>query len=171
MNSNSTANMNSGNNIKTNNEIKSKELCQSETINLVFESLHSSTGYIDYINSLILKIIHQYQANEIDKANKTFIEVVELLDLYIQLMTKVYSALRINFKNKPFKDEQVVNLEIHLLSIIKALLPAKEKGDIIMLCDLLEHELMDNLTQWKIKIIPELKKLKDQLPKIDPQVG
>jgi hypothetical protein len=40
------------------------------------------------------------------------------------------------------------------------LLSAKEKNDNIMLCDLLEYELIDNLTQWKIKILPELKKLK-----------
>jgi hypothetical protein len=47
------------------------------------------------------------------------------------------------------------------LSVIKALLPAKEKNDVVMLCDLLEYELIDNLTQWKIKVLPELKKLKN----------
>ncbi len=60
-----------------------------------------------------------------------------------------------------FKDESIQKLEIHLLSVMKALLQAKEKNDTIMLCDLLEYELADNLTQWKIKVLPELKKLKN----------
>ncbi len=136
------------------------ETTTSTSIELAFESLNSCSNYIDHINGLIMKLIDQYHAGETDLANQTFIEVIEILDLYVQLMTKIYSSLRFHFKDKLIKDESFQALEIHLLSIMKALLPAKEKGDTIMLCDLLEYELIDNLTQWKIKIIPELKKLK-----------
>lgn len=136
------------------------ETLTANSIDLAFDSLNSCTTYIDHINGLIYRLIDEYQTGETTKANQTFIEVIELLDLYVQLMTKIYSSLRFHFKDKLVKDESVQNLEIHLLSIMKALLPAKEKGDVIMLCDLLEYELIDNLTQWKIKVIPELKKLK-----------
>ncbi|MCK6595028.1 MAG: hypothetical protein L6Q33_07510 [Bacteriovoracaceae bacterium] len=136
------------------------ETVTTNSIDLAFDSLNSCTAYIDHINTLIYRLIDEYQAGDSNKANQTFIEVIELLDLYVQLMTKIYSSLRFHFKDKLFKDDSVQNLEIHLLSVMKALLPAKEKGDVIMLCDLLEYELIDNLTQWKIKVIPELKKLK-----------
>ncbi len=136
------------------------ETVTANSIDLAFDSLNSCTTYIDHINGLIYRLIDEYQAGEASKANQTFIEVIELLDLYVQLMTKIYSSLRFHFKDKLVKDESVQNLEIHLLSVMKALIPAKEKGDVIMLCDLLEYELIDNLTQWKIKVIPELKKLK-----------
>lgn len=136
------------------------ETLQANSIDLAFDSLNSCATYIDHINGLIYRLIDEYQAGEADKANNTFIEVIELLDLYVQLMTKIYASLRHHFKNQLVKDESVQNLEIHLLSIMKALLPAKEKADVIMLCDLLEYELIDNLTQWKIKVIPELKKLR-----------
>jgi hypothetical protein len=130
------------------------------SLDLAFESIDSCFGYVEHITSKIQRLIEIYSANEIDKANASFIEVVDLMDLYIQLITKIYGTLRTELRGLDFKDDNIQKLEIHLLSIIKALLQAKEKEDIIMLCDLLEHELIDNLTQWKIKILPELKKLK-----------
>ena len=130
------------------------------SLELAFESIDSCFGYVDYISAQIHKLIASYNAGEQDLANATFIEVVDLMDLYIQLITKVYKVLRVELQGQSFKDESVQKLEIHLLSVIKALLQAKEKEDIIMLCDLLEYELLDNLTQWKIKVLPELKKLK-----------
>jgi hypothetical protein len=142
--------MNSLDNAKKNNSLE-----------LAFESIDSCFGYIDYITSRIHKLLAFYNAGELDKANDTFIEIVDLMDLYIQLISKVYAVIRIDLQGQSFKDESIQKLEIHLLSVIKALLLAKEKEDVIMLCDLLEYELVDNLTQWKIKILPELKKLKN----------
>ncbi|MFA6237297.1 MAG: hypothetical protein WC635_08240 [Bacteriovorax sp.] len=130
------------------------------SLDLAFESIDSCFGYVDYITSKIHQLIGFYNAGELDQANATFMEVVDLMDLYIQLITRVYRVLRTDLQGQSFKDENVQKLEIHLLSIIKALLQAKEKEDAIMLCDLLEYELVDNLTQWKIKVLPELKKLK-----------
>ena len=131
------------------------------SIELAFESIDSCHGYIDFINAEITKLIGQYQAGDFSGANDTFIAVIELMDLYIQLITKAYGVIRRDPNTKSFKDESITKLEIHLLSVLKALLAAKEKEDVIMLCDLLEYELMDNLTQWKIKVLPELKKLKN----------
>ena len=134
---------------------------RSNSLQLAFESIDSCFGYVDYITTKIQKLISFYYAGELDLANETFMEVVDLIDLYIQLISKIYRVIKIDLKGQSFKDEGIQKLEIHLLSVIKALLLAKEKEDIIMLCDLLEYELVDNLTQWKIKVLPELKKLKN----------
>ncbi|MBC7539856.1 MAG: hypothetical protein H7281_13625 [Bacteriovorax sp.] len=133
---------------------------KNDSLELAFESIDSCFGYVDYITSRIQKLIGFYNTNDLDQANEAFIEVVDLMDLYIQLISKVYRVIRVELQGKSFKDESIQKLEIHLLSVIKALLLAKEKEDVIMLCDLLEYELVDNLTQWKIKVLPELKKLK-----------
>lgn len=138
-----------------NNETKSNSL------NLAFESIDSCFGYVEYISAQIHKLILAYNKGEFDSANNTFVEVIELMDLYVQLITRVYRVLRTDLPFTNYKDENVQRLEIHLLSIMKAILQAKEKNDVIMLCDLLEYELIDNLTQWKIKVLPELKKLKN----------
>lgn len=133
---------------------------KNTSLDLAFESIDSCFGYVDYITVQIQKLITQYNQGDLNLANQSFVEVIELMDLYIQLVSRVYRVLRTDLKTMNFKDESIQKLEIHLLSVMKALLQAKEKDDTIMLCDLLEYELIDNLTQWKIKILPELKKLK-----------
>ncbi len=134
---------------------------KNTSLDLAFESIDSCFGYVDYITAQIQKLITQYNQGDLDLANHSFVEVIELMDLYIQLVSRVYRVLRTDLQTMNFKDESIQKLEIHLLSVMKALLQAKEKDDTIMLCDLLEYELIDNLTQWKIKILPELKKLKN----------
>lgn len=134
---------------------------KNESLELAYESLDSCNLYIDHIVGRIQKLTTHYHANEIDAGNQELVEVVELMDLYIQLITKVFQVIRLNNKDAPLKEEGIQKLEIHLLSVIKAMLQAKEKNDLIMLCDLLEYELIDNLTQWKIKVLPELKKSKN----------
>ena len=133
----------------------------SASLDLAFESIDSCFGYVDYITVQIQKLLVNYNQGNDEAANDSFVEVIELMDLYIQLVTRVYRVLRTDLQVMNFKDESIQKLEIHLLSVMKALLQAKEKNDTIMLCDLLEYELVDNLTQWKIKILPELKKLKN----------
>jgi hypothetical protein len=133
----------------------------NESLNLAYESIDSCSGYIDHIVGKIQKLVAHFQANEIKEANEELIEVVELMDLYIQLITRVFQVIRLHNRDASLKEEGIQKLEIHLLSIIKALLLAREKNDVIMLCDLLEYELIDNLTQWKIKALPELRKSKN----------
>ncbi len=58
----------------------------------------------------------------------------------------------IDYKSLPIK-----NLQIHLLSVMKGIETAHKAGDDFMLEDLLEFELKDNLTKWKILVIPTLK--------------
>jgi hypothetical protein len=137
-----------------------KDPKNNASLGLAFESIESCFGYVDYITAQIQKLIANYNQGNMDLANQNFVEVIELMDLYIQLVSRVYRVLRVELTTMQ-KDESIQKLEIHLLSVMKALLQAKEKNDTIMLCDLLEYELADNLTQWKIKVLPELKKLKN----------
>lgn len=139
------------------------DLQTKNQIEYTFECLDSCSGYIDNLNMKIIKLSELYHCGEVDQANAIFAEVIEVLDLYIQLITKIYRNIRAFKKGHFQKSEEVQKLEIHLLSVMKAVLSAKESNDIIMLCDLLEFELIDNLTQWKIKVIPELKKTRSTL--------
>lgn len=129
-------------------------------IDLAFDALNSSGAYIDVISGKIQDLLALYNENKTEAANAKFGEVIEIMDLFVQLMSKINRTIRDELKDKYVKSATIQNLEIHLLSVLKALIPAKEKDDVIMLCDLLEYELIDNLTQWKIKAIPELKRLR-----------
>jgi CII-binding regulator of phage lambda lysogenization HflD len=144
-----------------NSNEKNENTSTVSTLELAYESIDSSFGYIDYIISKISFLVEQINKNELNAANQSLIEVIDLMDLYIQLISKVYQVIRLNQNDQVLQDQNIQKLEIHLLSVIKALLVAKEKNDLVMLCDLLEYELVDNLTQWKIKVLPELKKSKN----------
>jgi hypothetical protein len=131
-------------------------------LDLAFEALDSCNGYIDTMVDKINALSELYAANNTVEGNRKFAEVIDIIDLFVQLVSNITRTFRRSIGPKYVTSQTIQNLEIHLLSVMKAMLPAKEKNDIIMLCDLLEYELIDNLTQWKIKAIPELRKAKDQ---------
>lgn len=124
----------------------------NKSLELAFESIDSCFGYIDHIISHIQKLIVHYNAGESELTNNGFTEIVDLMDLYIQLVTKIYRVIRVETGGQSYKNVEFQKLEIHLLSVVRSLLQAKEKNDSIMICDLLEYELIDNLKQWKIQL-------------------
>ena len=131
------------------------------TVEVAYESLHECSLFIDSSVERITQIVQLYRENEVQKANSAFPEIIDMIDFFVKLITKIYKTIIGGQENPEKSDlELIQNLEIHLLTVLKSLLPAKEKGDITMLCDLLEYELSDNLQQWKAEIIPTLENMK-----------
>ena len=145
---------------KTISTFKNIDFKVQTTLELAFDALDSCSTYIDAVTTKINELVDLYNSNQYEEANLKFGDVIEVMDLFVQLMAKIHKTLKANLPSDYVKNKTIQNLEIHLLSILKGLVPAKEKNDIIMLCDLLEYELVDNLTQWKIKAIPDLKSLR-----------
>lgn len=83
--------------------------------------------------------------------------VMDGLDMFIQTVMSFHQVIDFKLPKNAKLLSEIKSLEIHLLSVIKALNFSSQKSDPVMLCDLLEHELTDNLRQWKIKISSELK--------------
>lgn len=90
--------------------------------------------------------------------DKSLIFISNNLELFVQIVIELHRSFHTDEKIKMESTTDIKNLKIHLLSIIKAIYSAKQKNDEIMLCDLIEYELKDNLTQWKINIIPSIRK-------------
>ncbi len=128
---------------------------------LAFDCLKACQRYIDAIIEINAKIVASFQQSQIGRGNQQFIEMVELSELFVDLFSKVNHTLRSSFVDKYQKSAASTQVELTLLNILKQVYRAKEDGDLIMLCDLLEYELTDNLLEWKQKVIPELEKLKD----------
>ncbi|MGI4991334.1 hypothetical protein ACRXCV_01820 [Halobacteriovorax sp. GFR7] len=127
---------------------------------LAFEALEDCNRYINELIDKILITTDEFNKGNIDQANLFFADLIELLDLYVHLITRIHATAR-KANKEYFSDKEVIkNLEIHLFSVIKALIPARENNDIVMLSDLLEYELIDNLKQWKIKAIPLIQESK-----------
>ncbi len=118
---------------------------------------------VEDLTGLITKIINEIELgtnylkqDQNASGEKHLIKIIEAIDVFIQSVTHCCQEIFTNAEAKaglPIKE-----LQIHLLSIIKAVNSAQSKKDYIMLTDLLEYELKDNLRQWKILILPVLKK-------------
>ena len=131
-------------------------------IDITFDAIDSSTSYIDTAISKILGLCEAYSRRDFQKADIIFMEITEILDLFVQLVSGIQRNLKLYMPTCFEKSNQVKNLEVHLLFIIKSLVTAREKNDFSMLCDLLEYELVDNLKKWKAVAMPHLKKLKTE---------
>lgn len=130
--------------------------CSKLSTDLIFEAIESASHSVDTIISKILGLCDAYARNDIQKANKLFVEITEILDLFIQLIVGIQNGLKMHAPDLLASADKIKNLEIHLLTVVKSLVSAREKNDLSMICDLLEYELIDNLKEWKNSIIPQI---------------
>lgn len=82
-------------------------------------------------------------------------QVMAGIGVFIQSSSFIVRKLKKRYH--ALDNSSVKNLQIHLLSVLKGIESAHNKQDLLMLEDLLEFELKDNLTKWKILVIPSLK--------------
>ncbi|HLE11858.1 MAG: hypothetical protein A2504_06900 [Bdellovibrionales bacterium RIFOXYD12_FULL_39_22] len=134
-------------------------ISQEDYVTLTIEALDACPDYIDKMIFNIKKINSSYDENKYQDANKFFEQLTIMLEEFVQLISHIKISIQSNSDQVVAKNQDVVNVENHFLGIIKALIPAKEKNDIIMLCDLLVYELVDNLTLWKEITIPHLRQM------------
>tara|TARA_B100001971_G_scaffold213155_1_gene245529 strand:+ start:119715 stop:120152 length:438 start_codon:yes stop_codon:yes gene_type:complete len=110
-----------------------------------------------YIDKILYNI--DCSINSINNQEDSEEEVIKIFDN----LSSFISLVSIIFRDSIFQtyDNETTDvlktLKIHQLSIVKALKSAMKNDDLLMLTDLLEYELKDNLTQWKISAIPQLK--------------
>jgi len=119
---------------------------------IIFETHELANKIIDQI----LNTVKHLQEETDDIYINKIASIIQAVDTFIQSISFITENMNdrgVNFHSLPFKQ-----LHIHLLSIMKAINTAQNTQDYIMLADLLEYELKDNLTQWKILIMPTLRK-------------
>lgn len=111
---------------------------------------------LDNLNTLLDNLKEDSQDN-----TDSFIKLTEYLNSFIQAVTVMHTNLKLPTELRVQNGLTIKQLQIHLLSVVKAIHAAWLKNDKIMLCDLIEFELKDNLTQWKISILPLVQKSKN----------
>lgn len=127
----------------------------NSTQNIIADVLNDLTGLTDKVLNKIQQTAEEFKTDNDQTAMLQLSTIIDAVDLFIKTVNYTYSTL----SDKEDLEEllPIKELQIHLLSIIKAIHSANQKSDYIMLTDLLEHELKDNLTQWKILVLPILK--------------
>jgi hypothetical protein len=135
----------------------------SDYIEVSFNSSnHVLINMVQDINELTEKILNKIvictdflKNDDIQISILHLTKIIEAVEIFIQAINHTYNKTL--SKDELGSHLPVKELQIHLLSVVKAINSAQLKEDYIMLTDLLEYELKDNLTQWKILILPTLK--------------
>lgn len=87
--------------------------------------------------------------------NKQLSRITSDIGQFVEVTTL---SAKLLMKKKKFELPAIKESHIHLLFVMKAVNQAQLKQDAVVLDDLIKYELKDNLTQWKIDLIPQLKK-------------
>lgn len=105
------------------------------------------------LNLLVDSIIKKAQQKDLT------LQEIDILFSTLNTFIKVTNFIKDSFpqKNRSLYLLEFKKLQIHLLSIIRVSKDAQGNKDTLILSDLLEYELVDNLKQWKILILPTLK--------------
>lgn len=140
-------------------EINSINISVAQKANILLESINSFHSYIDQLFDKITLTSKFFKNGQQGLGDTVLIDITDTIHTFISLISQVHQNLIVDSDLKLKCGSTIKQLEIHLLSVIKAILYAKKKEDNVMLVDLLEHELKDNLTQWKIAAIPQIKRL------------
>ena len=111
---------------------------------------------------LLNDIIHQINNIESFSSDKEYFRNVQLSSMsaditkFVELTTLLSKIL---VTKKKINVPEIKQSHIHLLFVLKGITQAQQKHDSEVLEDLIKYELKDNLTQWKIDLIPQIKRL------------
>ncbi len=127
---------------------KTAETFLSDTLLLTEELLNSIMKSINGIST--------YSSELEDSWNQELSLLTSDISRFVEVTTLVSKLMKV--KSSDFLPT-VKNSHIHLLFILKAMNQAQQKQDAIALEELIKYELKDNLTLWKIDLIPKTKRL------------
>lgn len=112
----------------------------------------------EFLSDILLDIqdMHSHELEHEFHWNNKLGRLTASISQFVEVTTLISKVLKAR-KNQSIAD--IKESHIQLLFIMKAINQAQDKLDYIALEELIKYELKDNLTQWKIDLMPQLKKL------------
>ena len=113
---------------------------------------------LEFLSDIILDIqtIGEFKPDREFFWNKKVTKLTTDISQFVELTTLLS---RIIMSRQQMTVAGIKESHIHLLFIVKGMNQAQLKQDYVALEELIKYELKDNLTQWKIDLIPQTKKL------------
>ncbi len=113
---------------------------------------------LEFLSDIILDIqtIGEFKPEREFFWNRKVSKLTSDISQFVELTTLLS---RIIMSRQQLTVAGIKESHIHLLFIVKGMNQAQLKQDYVALEELIKYELKDNLTQWKIDLIPQTKKL------------
>jgi hypothetical protein len=128
---------------------------QNSSPDILIESIQLSQ---EHLNQTLQRIQQLPDLN--DAKPHTLHQVVTALTMDVGTFVEITTLItRMINKRQGQQITGTKESHIHLLFIMKGINQAQQKGDNVALEELIKYELKDNLTQWKIDLIPQARRL------------
>lgn len=128
------------------NDLGDIEIFTSNPIELANETLNTLDLYLDRLRQTIEKAAINYKGKNLMGGDHFLAKAIDGIDLFVQTISGVKLALRMGLNQK------VALAEATLVSIMNDLLEAKRQNNYVFLAELLEKDLIENLTEWQTEV-------------------
>lgn len=120
--------------------------------------LETSGLTLEFLSDILLDIqtIGEFSSEKEYFWNKRLLKLTADVSQFVELTTLLSKAV-LTKSHQSF--ERIKASHVHLLFVLKGMNQAQLKQDYVALEELIKYELKDNLTQWKIDLIPQIKKV------------
>lgn len=124
---------------------------------MAFEALETLSNHLNNVIDKSISISPYFRKGKISEGMSLYCELIEFIDIFIRSTQDIIYSLR-ELIGEDLKT-QIDQIEKNTLLSFQKILSAQEKGDHILLADLLEYELNGCFNEWKNEMIPKLKNL------------
>ncbi len=137
--------------------VKTLELDISNLQDLVIRNLTNAESYLVKLIPGIQKASELFRMGSEQEANHFFINIVDGIDWFSQVVDSVIHALKQDPETMVYKEKSVMDRKTQLLELTTQMLEANKNKDWVLLGDLLEYEALPFYQDWQ-SILPEMKK-------------
>lgn len=121
-------------------------------------SLSTLANLPEFLDTVIVALgqsADKFRTEDENEANKFFIKCVDGLQTFIGLLEKVKNLNDLDFETITYDSIPLVERERSLLKAFSSLYETQKQKDWITLADLLEYEMVPQISEWK-NILPVL---------------
>ena len=129
-------------------DIKTLEIDTMSAEDMARHFFANGGKYLDLLIKGAEKISELFRIADETEANEHYVEYLENLRLFLQMIAQCTDVLHLDLSAIPFR-EHTVKEEVQKLSgVMDQMLKVQENEDWVMLADLLEYELIPLLKEW-----------------------
>ncbi|CCQ90504.1 hypothetical protein NITGR_30003 [Nitrospina gracilis 3/211] len=137
-------------------EVQKLEIETSTMNNMVNENIQNAIGYLERLIPGLQQVAQMFREGKQQQANQLFMDVVDGIDWFSQLVELVVQARQLDVNNTQYSGKTLSDRKEKLLKMTQAVLEVHKKQDWIRLADLLEYEFLPYYQDW-LEVLPQLK--------------
>lgn len=124
--------------------------------NMVNENIDNADTYLQRLVPGLEQVARMFRDGNQQEANQVFIDVVDGIDWFSQLVDLVIQARNLDVENVQYEGRSLMDRKQKLLSLTQDVLETHKKQDWVRLADLLEYEFLPYYQDWLV-VLPQLK--------------